>query len=114
MNNPSNPISTGLNDPKIISMIAYITLMGWFIALILNNPKNEQASFHIRQALGVNLVFMAGSILFIIPILGWIAGTACYITSFIFWFYGFSLAWEGDQQEVPILGKYFQQWFQGL
>jgi len=114
MKDSQKQVPTAINDPRIISLIAYITLMGWFIALILNNPKNEQASFHIRQALGVNLIFLVGSMFFIIPILGWIIGMTFYIASFLFWLYGFSLAWEGDQDNVPIVGKYFQEWFRGL
>jgi len=106
--------STAINDPRIISLIAYVTLMGWFIAFLLNTPKQEQASFHIRQALGVNLIFLIGSMFFIIPILGWIIGMTFYIASFLIRLYGFSLAWEEDQDNVPIVGKYFQEWFRGL
>jgi len=114
MKDSPKQVSTAINDPRIVSLIAYITPLGWFIAFILNHPRKTQTSFHIRQALGLHLIFIVGSMLFILPFLGWIVGMALYIASFIFLFYGFSLAWNGGQVGVPILGKYFQRWFKEL
>ena len=114
MKDSPKPMLAGINDPKVTSIIAYLTFLGWFIALFLNTPKDKFASFHIRQSLGINLFMMVGGALFIIPILGWIAGIACYIMGFLFWMYGFVTAFQGEDKPIPFLGDKFQEWFQGL
>ena len=114
MDNSQKPIIAGINDPKVTSIIAYLTFIGWFVSLFLNTPKDKFASFHIRQALGINLFMMAGGVLFIVPLLGWIAGMAAYIMGFLFWLYGFLTAWQGETKPIPFLGEKFQIWFQGL
>lgn len=114
MEKSQKPVMAGVNDPKVVSIIAYMTFIGWFVALFLNSPKDKFSSFHIRQALGINLFMMLGGVFFIIPFLGWIAGMACYLVGFLFWMYGFLTAWQGESKSIPFLGDKFQEWFQGL
>ncbi|MEM9160434.1 MAG: hypothetical protein AAGB46_15415, partial [Verrucomicrobiota bacterium] len=59
-------------DPKTRGIVAYLTLIGWIIALVTNNPKDELASFHIRQMLGLMLTMIVASVLVAIPIIGWL------------------------------------------
>ncbi len=41
-------------DGKNVAIIAHLTLIGWVIALIMNNGnKTELGSFYIRQVLGI-------------------------------------------------------------
>ena len=110
----NEPIGSKVNDARILSIIAYMTLIGWLIAYILNNPKTEQASFHIRQALGVNLLFLVSGVFFVVPIFGWIAGFLGYILGAILWVLGLIYAVQREQIEVPILGHNFQEWFQAV
>ncbi len=45
------------NNGKTVAIISYLTLIGWIVALIMNNNnKSELGSFHIRQMLGVLIV----------------------------------------------------------
>ena len=93
---------------KTIAIIAHITLIGWIIAIIINsNEKNEFASFYIRQLLGL---FLAGIILSIIPLLGWLLS----IVIFVFWIISLIGAIQDEKKEVPLVGKYFQEWFKTL
>ena len=42
------------DNGKTVAIIAYITLIGWIIALIMNNGnKTALGSFHVRQSLGI-------------------------------------------------------------
>ena len=44
------------NDGKVIGIVSHITLIGWIVALIMNqNNKSEFGSFYIRQNLGLIL-----------------------------------------------------------
>ena len=93
---------------KTIAIVSYITIIGWVIALILNNnEKNSFASFHIRQSLGINLLGMA---LTFIPVIGWILGIAV----FIFWVIGLIAAITERTVPVPVIGGLFQDWFKTL
>ena len=96
------------NEGKTIAIVSYITIIGWVIALIMNQShKDKLASFHIRQTL---LLYIAWVIFSWIPFLGW----ALSIILFIFWIIGLIGAINGEQKEVPILGKLAQDWFKGL
>jgi len=113
MTNQDNQASG--TDPKIVAIVAYITLIGWLAALIMNsNDRSSLGSFHVRQALGIYLLAVASSIVMIIPILGWIAGMAGYLLVLVLWFIGLIAAVNGEEKAVPVLGEQFQEWFRSL
>jgi uncharacterized membrane protein len=96
------------DQSKLVAIISYITLVGWIIALVLNQSnKTDLGSFHIRQAL---LIMIASVVLWWIPFIGWILN----IVVFIFWIMGLVYAIQGQMKEVPLLGAWAQQWFKGL
>jgi uncharacterized membrane protein len=108
-------------EPKVRGIVAYVTLIGWIVAVVMNNPKDEFASFHIRQMLGLMATSFAVAVanfpLMFIPILGWIlilVGWVIQIAIIGLWIFAFIGAVQGQQKEVPILGPYFQTWFQAL
>ena len=113
-----NPITeqpkTSLNNPIVLSVIAYFAFVGLVIAFVLNNPKDELVSFHLRQALGIHLLFLVSGFVMVIPILGWLAGMVGALVGFILWVMGIIDAIQGRERVVPIVGKYFQEWFRGL
>ncbi|MDR2910796.1 MAG: hypothetical protein LBV47_05480 [Bacteroidales bacterium] len=93
---------------KTKAIVAHITLIGWIIALILNNgEKDEFASYYIRQVLGIMLL---GTILSVIPYID----TAGVIISFILWLLSLLGAIQEEEKETPVVGKYFQEWFKGV
>ena len=110
----SNPDTSGKYDPKVIALLSYLTIIGWIVAVVLNSPKSTLASFHIRQSLGLTLLFTAANVVMIVPILGWIVGVLAIIGGFILWVIGFISALNGEMRRVPYLGDYFQEWFDGF
>ncbi|MGX7668575.1 DUF4870 domain-containing protein [Flavobacterium pedocola] len=99
---------------KTTAIISYITIIGTIIAFLMNNEKkNTFAAFHIRQALGINLMFY---------IIGWFIGyfnnwgvsSAFYIFFVVLWVFGLIGAIQGEQKIVPLVGNYFQDWFKNL
>jgi len=101
-------------DPKLVGVLSYITFFGWIVALILNNPKTEFGSFHIRQSLGILLIFAAAGAVNIIPILGWIAGAVGFLLALVLWIMGIVGAAQQEMRIVPVLGDKFQEWFHAL
>lgn len=96
------------DQAKLVAILSYITLIGWVIALVLNQQsKTSLGSFHIRQSL---LLMVAGMVLWMIPLIGWLIG----IVLFIFWIMGLVAAINGKETEVPLIGPLAQQWFKGL
>jgi len=99
---------------KTLAIISYLTIIGAIIAMVQNSEKkNPFASFHIRQALGVELAFFALGY----PIGyfdNWTISMAFYIFFFILWAFGFISALQGQYGLLPILGPFFQKLFKGL
>lgn len=94
-------------DGKTKAIVAHLTLIGWIIALVLNNQeKDEYASFYIRQMLGL-LIF---SLIGFIPFIGWVLS----LVVFVFWILSLVGAASGQMKPLPVVGDLFQQWFSSL
>lgn len=97
-----------LSDGKNVAIIAHITLIGWIIALVMNNNnKNELASFYIRQMLGLMIFAL---LLSFIPVVGWILNLGILAL----WIISLIGAFEGQKKLIPLLGTQFQDWFKSL
>lgn len=102
-------------DPKVISILSYITLLGWIVALVLNNrSKSDLASFHLRQALGITVLSMLASYVSLVPFVGKLSSSAGWTLTAILWIIGILGALQGEKRLVPLLGESFQEWFRGL
>ena len=99
------------NQGKTAAIVAYLTIIGTIIAYFINNDsKNPFASFHIRQALGVHITFyLLGLIVSWFD--SWLISTPFYLFIIVLLGYGLLAAIQGERNEVPILGKQFQNWF---
>lgn len=97
-----------LSDGKNVATIAHITLIGWVIALVMNNGnKTELGSFYIRQMLGLIIL----SIVFaFIPLLGWVLNIAMVVL----WIMSLVGALSGEKKLTPVLGEHFQKWFSSI
>lgn len=82
-------------DAKTTGIVAYLTWIGFLVALLAGDK--EGAKFHINQA----LVILLFSLLSFIPLLGWI--WSIFIA--VCWFIGFIAAINGEEKEIPLLGK---------
>ncbi len=95
-------------DPQIKAVIAHITPIGWLIALLLNNNSPDYySSFYIRQSLGLYLISI---LIGFIPAVRWVLS----MVLFIFWLMSLIAAASDKIQEIPLVGKYFQEWFRSL
>jgi uncharacterized membrane protein len=96
-------------DAKSKAIVAHITLIGWIVALVLNqNEKKEEfASFYIRQFLGIFLLAIICSIIPILNLFLWVIPVVLWILSLV-------AAVGGTEKESPVVGKYFQDWFKSL
>lgn len=81
-------------DKRTTDIVAYITWIGFILAVILGDKENSK--FHINQALVIGLF----SLLSVIPCLGQIWG----IFMIVCWFIGFIAAINGEEKAVPVVG----------
>ena len=103
-----------INNGRQTAIISYITLIGTIIAMSINSDeKNKFASFHIRQALGLNILF------FIIASLvgffdSWMISGSFYVFFAVLWVFGLTNALQNEHKPIPLLGDYFQDWFKNI
>jgi uncharacterized membrane protein len=103
-----------VNEGKTLALVAYLTLIGTLIAFFMNQEKrNEFTFFHVRQALGLGLLYIA---------IGYIVSSLdSMMVSMSFWvffsvlfLYGIFGAISGKANKIPMLGDFFQNLFKSL
>ncbi len=105
---------TSINDDKTIASISYLTWIGLIIAMVMNDSqKSDLASYHIRNMIGLSLL-SAG-----FTVLNWLGLSLLPLSPFIIilailWLIGLVGALKGKKQEIPVLGKFFQDWFKSI
>lgn len=82
-------------DAKTTSIVAYITWIGFFVALLAGDK--EGAKFHLNQALVILIFFIPT----LIPCLGQIWG----IFIMVCWILGLVAAINQEEKEVPLIGR---------
>ena len=99
---------------KTLAIVSYLTIIGTIIAIIQNSEnKNTFASFHIRQALGLSLLFMLLGTL-VSGFDSWAVTGPFYLFFFALWVYGLIGAIQGRMTLIPFLGPFFQNLFKSL
>lgn len=112
------PVASSSED-KTVAIVAYLTLIGFIVAVILHGSKKTQlGTYHLRQALGLMLtgigLWICMLIVGVIPILGWIIAICIWIVmlALVFpWVMGLIAAVNGQMKPVPVLGKHYEKWF---
>jgi uncharacterized membrane protein len=103
-----------IDEGKTAAITSYILIVGVLIAISMNSEnKNQFASFHIRQGLGLTLTFIIlgvsissfESIFIAAPM--WIFVSVLTI-------YGIFTAAKGEITPLPLLGGLFQKWFKSI
>ena len=103
-----------VQEGKTIAIISYITVIGTLVAFIMNqNKQNFFASFHIRQALGVFLVYLLVNFTQGFIDIGWVDNILT-MGVLVLWVFGLIGAVQGEERRVPLLGDQFQEWFRNI
>ena len=105
---------------KTVGIVAYMTLIGWIIALVMNGDKRGEEksfnAFHLRQMLGLIITGIACSIVismlvFMMPFLAMLLNLLVFGGLLAFWIMGVIAASNGQKKEVPVLGTMYQNMF---
>jgi len=111
-----SPTPAGTAEDKTAAILAYMTLLGFIVAIILNSSKKTRIGiFHLRQTLGFYLTLFAVAlsqfILLFIPIIGWLALLVLWFSMLAFWVIGLISAIQGTMKPMPVVGPMYQKWF---
>jgi uncharacterized membrane protein len=99
---------------KTAAITSYILGIGVFIAMSMNaEDKNEFASFHIRQGLGLTLTFISLGLI-ISNFNSLMISAPMWVFISVLWSYGIFSAIKGETKPVPMLGIYFQKWLKSI
>lgn len=102
---------------KTMGIVAYMTLVGWVIALVQNNSQKASeekqfTAFHLRQMLGLMIVAFCCWILQIplalIPLIGFWISMLLSLAIFVFWILAVIDAANGLTRELPYIGNPIQ------
>ena len=103
-----------IDEGKTLGFVAYLTLFGTLIAFFMNQEKkNPFTSFHIRQALGLGLLYII--IGFVVSSLdSMMVSMSFWIFFSILYLYGIFGALTGKMNKIPMLGDTFQNLFKSI
>ena len=112
-----------VNQPvadKTVGIVAHLTLIGWIIAIVLNNEKEGSeksfGAYYLRQNLGFLIIGLCGGIAMsiVVLILGAIPFLGLAIASIVWFVFGIGLfvlwlisligAANGEKKQLPIVG----------
>jgi uncharacterized membrane protein len=109
---PSASTYSVTTEDKTTAIVSYLTLIGFIVAVILHgNKKTRLGAYHLRQALGLMLSFIAVGFFWMVPFIGWLVGFCAWIGLIVLWIMGLVAAINGQQKPVPLIGDLFQKWF---
>ncbi len=100
---PSPQATPDAMDNKGLAALCYLSPLMVILALVANG-KSPFIRYHANQGLSIDILFLASSLLCIIPVLGWIAYGIISVATFIFRIMGILNATKLKAQPMPIVG----------
>jgi uncharacterized membrane protein len=91
-----------VEENKVYGVLAYIGIL--FLVPLLVAPKSPFAKFHANQGCVLFIASVALSIVWIIPILGWIVGFVGGVAVLVFAVMGIINAINGKMKKLPLIG----------
>lgn len=96
---------TGL-QPNVAGALCYLLGLITGIVFLMIEKENRFVRFHAMQSIIVALAFVVVSIVLgFIPILGWVLGFLINLLGAALWVVLMVKAYQGEEWEVPVLGK---------
>jgi len=95
-----------MKNTKVLSVVSYITWIGWIVAFILRDKYDRVVTQHLNQALALNIVgILVSAGTRIGGAIGWIAGIISLI-SLILAIWGIIRAIQGSAEPLPLIGNF--------
>jgi len=94
-------VAFGLEE-KTAGALCYVLIWVSGLVFLLAEKENKTVRFHAMQS----LVFFAGlNIIILVPVIGWLLSPIAIILGFIVWLMSIYKAYNGEEFELPVVGK---------
>lgn len=91
---------------KLYSVLGYFTWIGWIVAFILRDRRDELVRQHLNQALILNLISSVASIMSRADgFIGW-AGGIIDLATLILFIWGVVRAFKMSAEPLPLVGGF--------
>ena len=91
---------------NLAAVIAYITWIGFFIALLVGDRNDDFTRMHLNQALVLNIAGIAAGVIAIIPLIGTIAGGVLEIAVWVLDIMGIVRAATWSMEPLPFISDF--------
>ncbi|MFZ4263130.1 DUF4870 domain-containing protein [Sphingobacterium sp. HJSM2_6] len=109
------PNDSSNSEGRTVAIISYLTVIGLIIAIVLNEEKkHDEASFHIRQSMGLFISIGLVLLLTYIPVVGNILASIGLLYFIVLWGFGIVNAVFGHKRRIPTVGLYYEKVFSNL
>ena len=92
------------NTSKIAAVAAYISWIGFLIAILIGDRSDRFVAHHLNQAVVINLLSIVGGVLTILPLVGGTIGWLVSVAVFVFGIMGIYRAATGSMEPLPFIG----------
>ena len=93
-----------IEDNKLMGVLAYIGIL--FLVPLFAAKDSKFAKFHTNQGILLFIVGVAGAIVGLLPIIGWILAPIISLATLALTILGIVNVCQGKAKELPIIGKY--------
>lgn len=91
-----------IEENKVLAVLSYLGIL--FLVPLLAAPKSKFAKFHANQGCVLFIAEVALTMVWIIPILGWIVGFVGGIGTLVLAIMGIINALNGKAVKLPLIG----------
>jgi len=100
------PKKTMNEDSKLFAFLAtFLSIVGFVIALLVKKD-DEYVMHYAKQSLMVFVIFIIGTAIGIVPLLGEVLQPIISLIGLVLWIVSWVYALSGNMKIVPIVGKY--------
>lgn len=101
-------------EGKTMAIISYFTIIGLAISFFSNkNNQNYFTSFHIRQSIGLHLLYFVNKWI-VYEYIAYNVGWGFRILILGLFIYAIIGAVQEEEKLVPFFGEKFQEWFKNI
>lgn len=89
-----------IDDNKVIACLSYLNLL--FLIPLLAKRDSKYCQEHAKQGLVVFVAGLVGSLVFWIPVIGWLAALVFFVVVIV----AFIKCLMGEFWEIPLIGQF--------
>jgi uncharacterized membrane protein len=97
-------VKKDIEENKVLAAIGYLWIL--FLLPLILKPQSQFCKFHAKQSLILFIASLINSVIWMIPVLGWILGTIGSIAILVLVILGLLKALNGEYWEMPYVAEY--------